>query len=342
MLEAKAVYEASGLNFGEHCVAITRVGSLLHEVALKDKWLTSFPMWDWVGGRTSELSAVGLVPAALQGIDIQLILSGAKACDELTRRTDVLTNPSAQLALAWYFSGDGRGLKDMVVIPYKDRLELLPRYLQQLVMESLGKEMDRDGTIVNQGLNVFGNKGSTDQHSYIQQLRDGINNFFVTFLEVLSDGESSNLEVDENLTSSDYLAGFYLGTRQALFENGRDSLTVIVQEISPSTIGALIALFERAVGFYATLANVNAYHQPGVEAGKKAAESILGLQKKIFDLLSEAQGEAMACTDIANRIGNPDEVEHVFKICERLSTNQKTGVTKTAALNPFGTKFKIY
>ena len=75
----------------------------------------------------------------------------------------------------------------MVVLPYKDRLELLSKYLQQLIMESLGKQLDLKGTVVNQGITVLGNKGSTDQHSYIQQLRDGLNNFFAVFVEVLRD-----------------------------------------------------------------------------------------------------------------------------------------------------------
>ena len=88
------------------------------------------------------------------------------------------------LALMWHFEGNGRGEKDMVVLPYKDRLVLFSKYLQQLVMESLGKELDLDGKKVNQGIAVYGNKGSTDQHAYVQQLRDGVSNFFVTFIEV--------------------------------------------------------------------------------------------------------------------------------------------------------------
>ena len=96
-------------------------------------------------------------------------------------------NPAALLALAWHHAGDGRGGRDMVVIPYKDRLALLARYLQQLVMESLGKEKDLDGRVVHQGLAVYGNKGSTDQHAYVQQLREGLDNFFVTFIRVLTE-----------------------------------------------------------------------------------------------------------------------------------------------------------
>ncbi len=84
----------------------------------------------------------------------------------------------------------------MVILPYKDRLELFSKYLQQLVMESLGKEHDSDGKLVNQGIVVLGNKGATDQHSYVQQLMDGLNNFFVTFIEVLRDGVGEALMVE--------------------------------------------------------------------------------------------------------------------------------------------------
>src|SRR5690606_39693049 len=95
--------------------------------------------------------------------------------------------PAALLALMWLHETGGKGLKDMVILPYKDRLLLFSRYLQQLVMESLGKEFDLEGKVVNQGIAVYGNKGSTDQHAYVQQLREGVNNFFVTFIEVLKD-----------------------------------------------------------------------------------------------------------------------------------------------------------
>jgi len=211
----------------------------------------------------------------------------------------------------------------MVILPYKDRLELFSKYLQQLVMESLGKEHDLNGAVVNQGISVFGNKGSTDQHSYVQQLRDGLNNFFVTFIEVLEDGRSQNLEVESNVTSGDYLQGFYLGTRQALAEKGRESVTITVKEVSPFAIGVLIALFERTVGFYASLINVNAYHQPGVEAGKKAAGRVIEIKRKVVDFLSQQSGAAFSVEEISKKIDAQDDVEIIFKICEHLSANQK-------------------
>ena len=185
MLEAKAAYERAGLNFAEHACAITGVGSALDQIAEKDGWLKRFPMWDWVGGRTSETSAVGLLPAALQGLDIDQLLAGAAACDVVTRQANINTNPAARLALAWMHACNGKGEKDMVILPYKDRLELFSRYLQQLIMESLGKKEDLDGNEVNQGIAVYGNKGSTDQHAYVQQLRDGVHDFFAVFVRVL-------------------------------------------------------------------------------------------------------------------------------------------------------------
>jgi glucose-6-phosphate isomerase len=166
------------------------------------------PMWDWVGGRTSVFSAVGLLPAALQGIDLQELLMGARLMDQHGREKEISRNPAAQLALNWWYAGSGRGEKAMVVLPYKDRLSLFSNYLQQLVMESLGKERDLEGRVVRQGLTVYGNKGSTDQHAYVQQLREGRNDFFAQFLEVLKDQEGPAVEVDSDITSGDYLVGF--------------------------------------------------------------------------------------------------------------------------------------
>lgn len=327
MLAAAAAYQRAGLNFARHAVAVTGEGSELYKVAKEGGWLDIFPMWDWVGGRTSELSAVGLLPAALQGIDIAAMLAGARDMDGATRVREVKKNPAALMALMWHSAGGGKGLKDMVVLPYKDRLLLFSRYLQQLVMESLGKEKDRSGKEVHQGIAVYGNKGSTDQHAYVQQLREGINNFFVTFVEVLRDGgagQTSAMMVEEDVTSGDYLHGFFQGTRRALAENGRESMTITVQEVSPAVVGGLIALFERAVGLYAELVDINAYHQPGVEAGKKAATAVIALQRKVLMALREGkQGTADA---IAGAIGTPGEAETVYLTLRHLAANPDHGV----------------
>ncbi len=340
MIEAKAAYGKQGLRFESHAVAITGVQSAMDQLAEKDGWLKRFPMWDWVGGRTSVLSAVGLLPAAAAGFDIRGLLAGAKACDEITRQPDLELNPAAQLALMWYYVGNGKGSKAMVVLPYKDRLELFSRYLQQLIMESLGKELDLDGTIVNQGLSVFGNKGSTDQHAYVQQLRDGSNNFFVTFIEVLQDRASASIAVEPRITSGDYLSGFFLGTREALYEKDRESITLTIRDLSAFTIGVLIALFERTVGFYASLINVNAYHQPGVEAGKKAAENVISLQLRILDFLADRKDYPMTLSQITSGIGAQERIESVFKICEHLASNPYHRVSKNTGINPFSATYQ--
>jgi len=310
MLEAEAAYKKAGLDFGKHAVAVTGVGSQLDKYATANGWLARFPMWDWVGGRTSVMSAVGLVPLILQGLKMDELLSGAAAMDQWTRESVTVKNPAMLLSLMWYYAGNGRGEKDMVVLPYKDRLVLFSKYLQQLVMESLGKELDLSDNRVNQGIAVYGNKGSTDQHAYVQQLRDGVNNFFATFVEARRDRSKAPFEVEPGITSGDYLQGFLRGTRTALYENGRGSITVSIPEVTPYQVGALIALYDRAVGFYGSLVNINAYHQPGVEAGKKAAATVLKLQQKVRSALSAAAQTAPA---LAAKIGeDPEAVYHVL------------------------------
>ncbi|HTY20411.1 MAG TPA: glucose-6-phosphate isomerase [Geobacteraceae bacterium] len=326
MLEAKRAFADAGISFERHAVAITGRYSDLDKIAIEEGWLARFPMFDWVGGRTSVTSTVGILPAALQGINTEALMAGAARCDALTRRPVVKENPAALLALMWYHATKGKGEKDMVVLPYKDRLILFGRYLQQLIMESLGKGADRDGNTVNQGITVYGNKGSTDQHAYVQQLREGVNNFFVTFIEVLRDREGRSMEVEAEITSGDYLAGFLQGTRRALFENGRESITITVEKLDPATVGALIALFERAVGFYASLVNINAYHQPGVEAGKKAAGAVLELQSKIFGFIRDNKERGFTADEVAAGLGCPEEAETVFKILLHASCNMDHGI----------------
>ena len=345
MLAAANAYKNAGLTFAKHAVAVTGDGSDLDKVAVSEGWLKRFPMWDWVGGRTSELSAVGLLPAALQGIDIDAVLSGAKDTDFVTRMYDTMKNPAALLALMWFHAGNGRGQKDMVVLPYKDRLLLFSRYLQQLVMESLGKEKDLSGNTVHQGIAVYGNKGSTDQHAYVQQLREGVNNFFATFIEVLKDRSFADptgataalfVETDEGgVTSGDYLNGFFQGTRRALHENGRESITISLTEVGPRQIGILIALFERAVGLYASLVNINAYHQPGVEAGKKAATAVIAIQKKILaHLRTGASGTA---EQIASAISAPEEIETVHLTLRHLAANPEHKILPPPPEDPLAT-----
>ncbi|XVF36610.1 hypothetical protein REPUB_Repub19eG0071900 [Reevesia pubescens] len=352
LLEVQKAFREAGLDFAKQGVAITQENSLLDKTARIEGWVARFPMFDWVGGRTSEMSAVGLLPAALQGIEIREMLVGASMMDNATRSTVGELNHDnckfflatlALLALCWYWATDGLGSKDMVVLPYKDSLLLFSRYLQQLVMESLGKEFDLDGNRVNQGITVYGNKGSTDQHAYIQQLREGVHNFFVTFIEVLRDRPPGHdWELEPGVTCGDYLFGMLQGTRSALYANDRESITVTVQEVTPRSVGALVALYERAVGIYALLVNINAYHQPGVEAGKKAAGEILALQKRVLAVLNEASCkepvEPLTLEEVADHCHAPEDIEMIYKIIEHMAANDRAIIAEGSCGSPHSLK----
>ena len=225
----------------------------------------------------------------------------------------------------------------MVVLPYKDRLLLFSRYLQQLVMESLGKERDLEGRVVHQGLAVYGNKGSTDQHAFVQQLRDGTADFFVTFVRVLRERAGAGLEVEPGATSGDFLDGFLLGTRRALFESGRPSVTITIPEVSAGTLGQLIALYERTVGLYATLVGINAYHQPGVEAGKKAAAAVLEAQKALLGAMRGELGSFRTAEELARKAGVGAET--AWHLLEHLAANPDHGVTKRPGEDPFAAAY---
>ena len=144
-----------------------------------------------------------------------------------------------------------------------------------------------------------------------------------------------------DFTSGDYLSGFLYGTRQAMLENGRPTLTITIREVTPASIGVLVALYERAAGFYASLIGINAYHQPGVESGKKAATRILMIQKQTIAALKSNPGKPQTVEQIAATIENKGEQEHVFKILERLAINRRNQVKKTSGKNSFAATYSV-
>jgi len=193
--------------------------------------------------------------------------------------------------------------------------------LQQLVMESLGKQLDLDAT-ASRGNCRLRNKGSTDQHAFVQQLRDGVNNFFVTFVRVLESG-GAPIEVEPGATAGDYLSGFLIGTREALYGNGRQSMTITIRSVDARIVGALIALFERAVGLYASLIHINAYHQPGVEAGKKAAAAVLVCKQRPSPRYPSAPQTA---DQVAATIGAAQSAETIYlssNTCLRMAAQKR-------------------
>ena len=319
MLVAMQAFADAGLDFAKHACAITMAGSELDGTARNGNWLKVFEMAESIGGRTSETSIVGHLPAALAGIDFAALLHGACHMDSLTRRESFRENPAYILAALWYIAGRGKGDRNMVIVPYSDRLILFSRYLQQLVMESLGKEKDLDGNTVHQGLNVFGNKGGTDAHAFIQQLNDGRDDFFITFIEVLEDAMTAN--VAGTVTMGDYLHGFLTGLAGALRGKGRQTIEMRVAKVDEYNVGMLIALYERAVAAYAELIHINAFHQPGVQAYKLASKGVihlLGEVEKALPLLAPFTGTA---EELAGKLGMEEDLYILEGILAKLAAN---------------------
>ena len=311
----QAHWESAGLNFNADAIAITSPGSELAELAAG--WRGVLPVWEWVGGRTSITSAVGLAPMALMGIDIHEFIAGAAAMDRWTRQAD---NPAAHLAAAWAANAQHH----CVFLPYADQLRHLGRYLQQLIMESLGKSHSRDGQTIHHGKTVYGNKGSADQHALVQQLRDGPDDVLVHFIGVRPTPTPSDL-LNE---AADTQFSLLHGTRQALDQVGRPTVSITLAQVSPRTLGALIALFERTVGLYAELININAYDQPGVEAGKRAAKDLVSDIAKVSQALSQTPQNT---TEIGAATGLSPLI--VWHICMHLASAKRAH--RTPGFTPF-------
>jgi glucose-6-phosphate isomerase len=333
MLEAAAAYAKRGFALGPHAVAITQEGSRLDRFAVEQSFLERFPMWDWVGGRTSETSAVGLLPAALQGIDVRgdPRRSGrdgraSRACGGARQPRRA---PGARVApRRCRARPEGHG-HPPVQGPARAFVALPPAARHGIPREgarSLGaRRASGDRRLREQGLDR--------PARYVQQLREGSQ-----LLRDLRRGAQGPGRRGRGgragVTSGDFLSGFLQGrgarstTTDAARSRSRSG------EVTPRTVGMLIALYERAVGLYASLVGVNAYHQPGVEAGKKAAASVLDLQAKLVAALA-ARGQAGGTAEaLAADAGAADEVETAFVILEHLAANPSRGVGKVPRRDP--------
>jgi len=318
----EAHWAQAGEAFADHAICVTRPDSPLVETAMG--WRAIFPIPEWVGGRTSITSAVGLLPMALSGIDIDSFLAGARAMDAWTR-TPAATNPAAQLAAAWYAAHP----RNLVMLPYVDSLSHLGRYLQQLVMESLGKTHTRSGEEVHHGLTVYGNKGSADQHAIVQQLRDGPDDILVHFVDRAHAPTTSLVMQDAADTQFCLLAG----TEATLREVGRPLISITIPDESPLSLGALIALFERTVGLYAEIADLNAYDQPGVEAGKQACREHIQSLERIRTTIDDTPRSA---EELANHLSMQPEA--VWRLCQHLASTGRC--QRTPGKRPMDDRFQ--
>lgn len=269
----------------EHIIATTseHKGNLIK--LAHDEGFETFFIPDGVGGRFSELSPVGLLPAAVCGIDIAKMLDGAKAMDELCKSDDLAKNPALTIALLQYISMK-QGKNIGVMMPYSDKLRYISDWYAQLWAESLGKELDRNGNTVNAGQTPVKALGVTDQHSQVQLYNEGPFDKVITFLEV--ENFDSDITIPANnsgIHDIDFLSGHTMSkllntelyaTRYNLTRRGRANYTITMDKVDEYNIGALLYLFQLQTAYAGEMLNVDAYNQPGVEGGKNATYALFG------------------------------------------------------------------
>ncbi len=257
----------------------------------------SYVLGDGVGGRFSELSPVGLLPAAVLGIDIKALLKGAAYMDKLCKSADIRKNPALMCATLQYIAmQDGKNIG--VLMPYSDNLRYVSDWYAQLWAESLGKNVTLDGAPCHVGQTPVKALGVTDQHSQVQLYTEGPFDKVVTFLSVGHYRETSPIPHGcENIPDVSFLGGHTMeeliqaenrATAYALTKAGRLNYTILLPEVNEFTLGQLLFLFELQTAYAGAMFNIDTFNQPGVEAGKKATFALLGkpgydLQKKDLD-----------------------------------------------------------
>ena len=270
----------------EHIVCTTDPdGGVLRSIAEEEGFRT-FPVPPGVGGRFSVMSAVGLLPLAVAGVDIEAMASGARAMDRRTSEPNPIENPAALHAAVLYEAARERGLGMHVLMPYADGLLRLAEWYGQLWAESLGKRVDREGNEVFAGHTPVRALGATDQHSQVQLYIEGPHDKVVTFMRVTEWADDvcipSRYERFDGLGClADHGLGQLLNMEQratelALAEAGRLSSVIEVGHLSPATFGQLFHLFSVQTLVMGGLLNVDPLNQPGVEAGKKKTYAMAG------------------------------------------------------------------
>ena len=255
-----------------------------------------------VGGRFSVLSPVGLLPAALVGIDVEALLAGARLAVERSEAGDLLQNPAALYAGLHWAADTGLGARVHVLMPYTDRLREFAEWYRQLWAESLGKRVDRNGKPVHVGPTPVGAVGATDQHSQVQLFMEGPFDKVITFVTVgdlgvdvpipsrpdpsTSSGQAPSASSGQVLPPDlEYLPGHTLGellrveyeaTSAALAQMGRMSCTLSLPDLTPATIGEAIMFYQLATGYAGAWYGIDPFDQPGVELGKRLTYAAMG------------------------------------------------------------------
>lgn len=274
-----------GSDIKAHLIATTdkEKGNLI-KIARQES-LTTFVVPDGVGGRFSELCPVGLLPAAVCGIDIEELLAGAAYMDELTSSENAQQNPAAVMA-ALQFLAMQKGKNIHVMMPYADSLKYIADWYAQLWAESLGKKTACNGETVHAGQTPVKSLGVTDQHSQVQLYTEGPFDKVVTFIGVekfravtpIPEGypEIPDVHFLSGHTHNELIAAEQAATEYALTKSGHINYTLTLPEVNPFTVGELLYMFEVATAIAGELLGIDAFDQPGVEEGKKATYALLG------------------------------------------------------------------
>ncbi len=278
--------ETVGEDYAEHLVFVTdpQKGAL-RQIA-REEGIQSFSIPPGVGGRFSVMTPVGLLPAALVGIDIRGLLAGAAEQSEKVFSREFDENPSAAFALLQYLAQAKRGQGIQVMMPYSNALFRIADWFRQIWAESLGKKLSVTGKTINVGPTPVAALGATDQHSQVQLYVEGPND--KTFTLLLPKNYRNSIKCGKHypdIDSIDYLSGKDLGTllkyegeatQRALTAAQRPNMAFILDEVAPDTVGGLLYLFEAATLVAGGLYEVNPLDQPGVEAGKVATYALMG------------------------------------------------------------------
>lgn len=295
----KMLKDKLGDKASKHMIATTSAakGNLI-KIA-KEENLKTFYIPDGVGGRFSELCPVGLLPAAVIGIDIKEFLKGAEYMDKLCSSDKISENPALASALLSYISiNNGKNIS--VMMPYADGLKFIADWYCQLWAESLGKEVNRKGEKVYVGQTPVKSLGVTDQHSQVQLYTEGPFDKVTTFLAVdkyrtevvISDGCKDIPDVNFlcGHTMNELIQAERVATEYALTVKERLNRTIYLPELNAFTLGQLLFFFELETAYAGEMFGIDAYNQPGVEGGKNATYALLG--RKGYDAKREELNNA--------------------------------------------------
>ncbi len=290
-----------GAGHAKHVVAITDPAKgTMRQICEREGYAT-LPVPDGVGGRFSVLSPVGLFSAAMCGVDIDALLTGAAEMDVRCREKKFTKNPAAMLAYLLVELGQTKGKSNHVMMPYANSLYLLADWYRQLWAESLGKQKDLAGNVVYAGFTPIKALGATDQHSQVQLYREGPNDKVIGLVEVQQFSRDVAIPTGLGVEAIRYLEGKSMSallaaekraTEYALVESLRPNYTITFPKLDAHHVGEFISLWQIATAYAGLLLNIDAYDQPAVELGKQATFGLMGRAgyEKFNDAVSRTLG----------------------------------------------------